>query len=110
MASTPTPYSAHIGYLFTELPFRDRVGAAKKHGFSAVQYPAPYDTSGSVMAEWLADTILKERRDTRAARRRPTKLGDSLGEPVTASLLISCNVTYDTPDAAQWDIKGEALD
>jgi hydroxypyruvate isomerase len=58
MASTPIPYSAHIGYLFTELPFRDRVRAAKKHGFSAVEYPAPYDTPGSVMAEWLADTGL----------------------------------------------------
>jgi hydroxypyruvate isomerase len=51
-------YSAHLGYLFTELPFRERFGAAKKHGFVAVEYPSPYFTPASDVAEWLADTGL----------------------------------------------------
>lgn len=54
MANAAAPYSAHIGYLFTELPFHDRIAAAKQHGFAAVEYPAPYNTPASVMAEWLA--------------------------------------------------------
>ncbi len=54
MANAAVPYSAHIGYLFTELPFKDRIEAAKRHGFSAVEYPAPYDTPASEMAERLA--------------------------------------------------------
>src|ERR1700734_3790908 len=52
------PYSAHIGYLFTELPFQKRIAAAKQHGFSAVEYPAPYDTPASEMVELLADAGL----------------------------------------------------
>lgn len=58
MANTAARYSAHIGYLFTDLPFGERVREAKRHGFSAVEYPAPYDTPASVMAEWLAETGL----------------------------------------------------
>jgi hydroxypyruvate isomerase len=58
MENTAARYSAHIGYLFTDLPFGERVRAAKRHGFSAVEYPAPYDTPASVMAEWLAETGL----------------------------------------------------
>jgi hydroxypyruvate isomerase len=53
MANAATLYSAHIGYLFTELPFRGRIQAAKRHGFSAVEYPAPYDTPPSQMAASL---------------------------------------------------------
>ncbi|HEX4651917.1 MAG TPA: TIM barrel protein [Granulicella sp.] len=58
MANAAVPYSAHIGYLFTELPFEKRIEAAKQHGFSAVEYPAPYDTSASEMADLLADAGL----------------------------------------------------
>lgn len=47
------PYSAHIGYLFTDKPLRERIAAAKRHGFSAVEYPAPYGVPAQEMAEWL---------------------------------------------------------
>jgi hydroxypyruvate isomerase len=58
MANAAASYSAHIGYLFTELPFQDRIEAAKQHGFAAVEYPAPYDTPASEMAERLAEAGL----------------------------------------------------
>jgi hydroxypyruvate isomerase len=53
MAGIATLYSAHIGYLFTELPFRERIEAAKRYGFSAVEYPAPYGTPSGEMAVCL---------------------------------------------------------
>lgn len=34
--------SAHIGYLFTELPLVDRIGAARLAGFDAIEHPAPF--------------------------------------------------------------------
>jgi hydroxypyruvate isomerase len=46
----PFQYSAHLGYLFTEVPFGERFQKAREHGFSAVEHPAPY----SVPAEELA--------------------------------------------------------
>jgi len=58
MANAEARYSAHIGYLFTDLPFQERIAAAKQHGFAAVEYPAPYDTPAREMAERLADAGL----------------------------------------------------
>lgn len=46
-------YSAHVGYLFTDKPLRERIAAAKLHGFSAVEYPSPYAIPAQEMAEWL---------------------------------------------------------
>ncbi|WP_158555168.1 hydroxypyruvate isomerase family protein [Fulvimarina endophytica] len=51
-------YSAHIGYLFTELPFEKRIRAARDAGFSAVEFPAPYGTPAPDMARLLADAEL----------------------------------------------------
>jgi hydroxypyruvate isomerase len=47
------PYSAHIGYLFTELPLSERAAAAARAGFDAVEYPAPYAVPAEEMAKWL---------------------------------------------------------
>jgi hydroxypyruvate isomerase len=46
-------YSAHIGYLFTELPFSARIMAAKEHGFCGIEHPSPYGTPASEMADVL---------------------------------------------------------
>ncbi|WP_182084373.1 TIM barrel protein [Aureimonas sp. ME7] len=35
-------YSAHLGYLFTELPLEDRFAAAARAGFAAVEHSNPY--------------------------------------------------------------------
>ncbi|MXQ13182.1 hydroxypyruvate isomerase family protein [Microvirga makkahensis] len=49
-------YSAHLGYLFTDKPFRDRILAARKHGFAAVEHPAPYGIApAATLAEWLKE-------------------------------------------------------
>lgn len=47
------PYSAHLGYLFNDRPLRERVAAAKRHGFAAVEHPSPYAVPASEMAQWL---------------------------------------------------------
>lgn len=48
-------YSAHLGYLFTELPFPERFRAAQEHGFVAVEHPSPYSTPAPQIAAWLAE-------------------------------------------------------
>lgn len=53
--SDPYRLSAHLGYLFTEMPLRDRFRAAKAHGFSAVEHPAPYSVPAREMAGWLEE-------------------------------------------------------
>lgn len=51
-------FSAHLGYLFTELPFADRLNAARDVGFCAVEYPVPYDVPATTMAALLNDAGL----------------------------------------------------
>lgn len=36
------PFSAHLGYLFTDLPLEARFGAARQAGFEAVEHPSPF--------------------------------------------------------------------
>jgi hydroxypyruvate isomerase len=38
-------FSAHLGYLFTELPLEERFAAARQAGFSTVEHPSPYALS-----------------------------------------------------------------
>ncbi len=42
--------SAHIGYLFTELPLEARVAAAADAGFTAIEHPQPYGILASRLA------------------------------------------------------------
>lgn len=51
-------FSAHIGNLFTELPFAERFAAAARAGFAAVEFPEPYATPASEVARRLADNGL----------------------------------------------------
>lgn len=48
-------YSAHVGYLFTDKPLNERIAAAARHGFSAIEHPSPYDVPAQDMAQWLGD-------------------------------------------------------
>lgn len=50
---TPFAYSAHLGYLFTDLAMQERVAAAARAGFAAIEHPAPYDVPAEEMASWL---------------------------------------------------------
>jgi hydroxypyruvate isomerase len=46
-------YSAHIGYLFTDKPMEERITAAMRYGFKAIEHPAPYSVPAAEMARWL---------------------------------------------------------
>lgn len=47
--------SAHIGYLYTELPLGDRLAAAAREGFTAVEHPEPYAIPAPEMRLQLDD-------------------------------------------------------
>jgi len=51
-------FSAHIGNLFTELPFAERFQAAARAGFTAIEFPEPYATPASEVARRLDDNGL----------------------------------------------------
>lgn len=46
-------YSAHIGWLFTELPLAERIAAATRWGFAGIEHPSPYAVPAPEMAGWL---------------------------------------------------------
>jgi hydroxypyruvate isomerase len=48
-------FSANLSFLYAELPFLDRFGAAAKDGFPAVEYVSPYEHAPEAVAKALAD-------------------------------------------------------
>jgi len=50
--------SAHIGFLFTELPFTERIFAAKRAGFRAVEHPHPFTTPAPTLKQLLSEAGL----------------------------------------------------
>jgi 2-dehydrotetronate isomerase len=50
---TALPLSAHIGYLFTELPLEERIAAARKAGFDAIEHPQPFAIPADRMVAYL---------------------------------------------------------
>lgn len=50
---TALPLSAHIGYLFTELPLEGRIAAARKAGFDAIEHPQPFAIPADRMVAYL---------------------------------------------------------
>lgn len=55
---TTNKFSAHIGYLFTELPVAERVAVAAKAGFTAIEHPQPFAVDAKEMRKLLADNGL----------------------------------------------------
>lgn len=51
-------FSAHLGYLFSEMPLDARFEAAKRVGFSGVEHPSPYSAPAADVARWLASIEL----------------------------------------------------
>ncbi len=47
--------SAHIGYLFNEVPLEDRIAAAAAAGFTAVEHPQPFGVDPHLMRKMLND-------------------------------------------------------
>lgn len=50
---------AHLGYLFTEHPLRERFAAAARCGFRFVEHPAPYELAPSEVHDLCADNGLQ---------------------------------------------------
>jgi hydroxypyruvate isomerase len=46
-------YAANLAWLFTERPFLERIGAAARAGFRAVEFPVPYDHPAEAIAKEL---------------------------------------------------------
>ena len=47
--------SAHIGYLYADLPLADRLAAAARDGFTAVEHPEPHELPAPEMRRRLED-------------------------------------------------------
>jgi hydroxypyruvate isomerase len=52
-------FAANLGWLFPELPFLERFGAARRAGFAAVEFPVPYEHPASAIAEALREHSLE---------------------------------------------------
>lgn len=50
-----TCLSAHLGYLFTELPLTERLAAASRAGFTAIEHPEPWAIPAPEMRARLGD-------------------------------------------------------
>lgn len=48
-------FSAHIGYLYTDLPLAERPAAATRDGFTAIEHPEPWSIPAKDMRALLAD-------------------------------------------------------
>ena len=56
---------AHIGYLFTELPFFERIAAAAEAGFTAIEHRQPFAIPAAKMqAELASNTSHRKPRPT----------------------------------------------
>lgn len=51
--------SAHLGYLFTEVPLRERFAVAKAAGFDAVEHPSPFDIPADELRQRLDGSDLQ---------------------------------------------------
>jgi hydroxypyruvate isomerase len=58
-SSSAMRLSAHIGFLFTEIPFEERFAAAKRVGFDAVEHPNPFATPARQVARLLAESQMR---------------------------------------------------
>lgn len=52
-------FSAHLGYMFTELPLEQRFAAASRAGFADVEHPAPFTLPATRCRELLDENSLR---------------------------------------------------
>jgi hydroxypyruvate isomerase len=87
-------FSANIGLLFTELPFRDRFKAARAAGFDAVEFPF----TSELTADQLRD-LLDESEMTQSLANMPYEIADlglaaSPGQEARFQERLSCSIHY----------------
>ncbi|MDX3100913.1 hydroxypyruvate isomerase family protein [Nonomuraea angiospora] len=73
----PVRLAANLGWMFTELPFLDRFGAAAHAGFTAVEYAQPYRHHPALLRKQLDQAGLRQVLINTPAgpRESPTALG-----------------------------------
>ena len=70
-------FSANIGFLYTDLPLPDRIRAAKRAGFDAVECHFPYDVPVAEMR--AANYAVDRTEDKRTPEQAATELADAIG-------------------------------
>lgn len=100
-------FDAHIGWLFTELPFEERFAAAAKAGFKAVENPNLYQYSTDQLSQWLGENNLKlistatptgdpEKGDRGLACRpeRIQEFRDGVGKAIEFAQALDCKILH----------------
>jgi hydroxypyruvate isomerase len=52
-------YTAHLGYLFTEMPLEKRFAAARQAGFAEVEHPSPYGLPAEEVSRLCSENDLR---------------------------------------------------
>ncbi|MEP7456614.1 TIM barrel protein [Phyllobacterium sp. SB3] len=100
-------FSAHLGYLFGELPLSNRVAAAAEAGFAAVEHPHPYSISADEMARELshaglsftqialpAGDTLKGEKGLAILPNRLAEFSDSINRGLDYAEAIGCRMVH----------------
>ncbi|MEQ8195335.1 MAG: TIM barrel protein [Rhodospirillales bacterium] len=100
-------FDAHIGWLFTELPFEERFAAAAEAGFKAVEHPNLYDYSAHRIADYLKDNGLAfvqtstptgdSKKGDRGLACRPERreeFRDGVGAAIEYAEIIECKILH----------------
>ncbi len=116
------PFSAHLGYLFTELPFAERFAAAHAAGFGAVEHPDPYTfgvvefahvarEEGLEVAQIAAPSgdAAKGEKGLACLPGREVEFCDSVQKGIEAALAIGCQRVHVMPGVLPKGTTREAL-
>ncbi|MEX2450210.1 MAG: TIM barrel protein [Rhodospirillales bacterium] len=100
-------FDAHIGWLFTELPFEDRFAAAAKAGFKAVEHPNLYAYPAHQIADYLNRNDLefiqtstptgdpaKGDRGLACRPERRDEFRDGVGIAIDYAQIIGCKILH----------------
>jgi hydroxypyruvate isomerase len=93
-------FNAHLGFQFTEKTFLKRFEAAASAGFSAVEFPTPYDHEASLLSDLLQEHQLTMvqfaapvglTKGLAAARSRDAEFKAGLAEAVDYAKQLKCS-------------------
>jgi hydroxypyruvate isomerase len=100
-------FDAHIGWLYTDLPFEERFAAVAKAGFKAIENPNLYDYSTEQLSEWLGKYDLKlistatptgdPTKGDRGLACRPERVGefrDGVGKAIEFAQTFDCKILH----------------
>lgn len=96
-------FAANLSFLFTELPFEERFGAAARAGFRGVEFLLPYDVDPHTLAQRAADAGVEVvlfnaapgdweggERGIGALAGREAEFNDAVGQAVEYARVLNC--------------------